>query len=502
MKERSPVHDRESLSELQKRRESLRRVEAFPYSEDIRSSMISPVYICSPDEAIKKVVKDMSRRGISSVIVANDEREPVGILTERDILNRIVAADGIDINTVPVSRVMTPDPVTMSPEDTIYRALSVLSRYGIKHLPITEEGRVEGIVTLRQLLKLRHPEPMMLISSVQEASSVHDLREIKEKIPALVASKLSVGIDAYEIVKMLSLINQDIHRKALELSLRDVGVPPLKFCLLVTGSHGRMENLLTPDQDHAMVIEDHEEYHDHDGYFMTLTKTLSDALTEIGYAFCPGYIMSMNPTWRKSLSEWKTQIHYWFETQGSNLVRYVTLLFDAYPVYGDRELFRELSDFSFNKLRTHYEILNVLHEEERSHRVPVGFLGHFITEKEGEHRGEIEIKRSGLIFVVEGIRILSLLRSIRETSTVARIHKLVKQGNIHPDDGEYFEAAYQILLHHALETEVSKALAGEKIDTFMNPGDLSSREREMLKHAFKAVSSLRDLVATEFGEFF
>ena len=57
----------------------------------------------------------------------------------------------------------------------VYRALFLLSSRGIKHLPMVEAGRLAGIVTLRQLLKLRYPEPMTLIAGIAGARFPEDL---------------------------------------------------------------------------------------------------------------------------------------------------------------------------------------------------------------------------------------------------------------------------------------------------------------------------------------
>ena len=494
----NPMKDPTTPRKLKKRRDILKGVEAFSYGENLRSIMEHPVYTCHPRDMTKDVVKDMSTRGISSVVVVNEKQEPIGILTERDILKRIAAQDSMDIGNMPISEFMTTQPVTLSPDDNVYRALSLLSKRGIKHLPLAENGKLAGIITLRQLLKLKYPDPMVVIGRIEEATDIRTLRDIKEEIPFLAASKLRMGVSAHEIVLMLSLMNQDIHRKTMELAIREIGAPPLKFCLFVTGSHGRMENHLTSDQDHGMIIEDCQTA-EHDKYFITLTKTFSEWLTEIGFDFCPGYIMSMNPVWRKELQEWKTQILYWFERQIPNLVRYLTLLYDALPVYGEEGLFRDLHAYAYSLLERHHEVLRVLLEEESGHRIPVNLLGRFITEKRGPHRKELDIKRSGLIFVVEAVRILALRRGIRETSTVSRIRGLVKAGFMHTDDGENYEAAYQILLNFAIKAQVEKAVDGQKPDTFLNPKKLTARERTMLKIAFGAVSSLQDLVEAEFG---
>jgi len=492
--------DLESFKRLQETRDSLKKVETFPYRENLRSIMNTEVYTCSPLCTLRDVIRDMAERNISSVIVIDHIKQPVGILTERDIMKRVIADQGVDLDNTPISQVMTSDPVTLHPENTIYRALSVLTDSKIKHLPLIEDGKIVGVVTMRQLLKLRYPEPLTLIEGIQDAPDVATLKEFKDKLPEMAEERLESGRSAYDIVVMISLINRDIHRRALELAADGLGVPPVPYSLYLTGSHGRLENLLTPDQDHGMIIADSEQNYQYDQYFIDLGVRLSDILAQVGYAYCPGFLMSSNPLWRKSLSEWKQQILYWFEAQVRELGRYVTVLFDASPISGEVDLFKELKSYAFDVLGKHHEVFRVLHEEEGGHRVPLGFLGRFLTDKEGDHKGQLDVKKSGLIFVVETIRILSLKHNVTETGTLKRIAKLVEAGGIHPNDGEYFESAYQILLHYALRSQISKAKRGEKLDTYIDPRILSPRDKESLRHAFKAVSTLQDVVASEFGQ--
>lgn len=492
--------DLESFKRLQETRDSLKRVESFPYRENLRSIMDSDVYTCSPLCTLRDVIRDMATRNISSVIVIDHTKQPVGILTERDIMKRVIADEGVDLDTTPIARVMTSDPITLHPDNTIYRALNVLTGNKVKHLPLVEEGMIVGIVTMRQLLKLRYPEPLTLIEGIRDAGDVATLKAIKNKLPQMAEERLESGRTAYDIVVMISLINRDIHRRALELAADGLGVPPVPYCLYLTGSHGRLENLLTPDQDHGMIIADSDQNYQYDQYFIDLGVRFSDILNDVGYVYCPGFLMSSNPLWRKSLSEWKMQIHYWFEAQVRELGRYVTVMFDAASVSGEVDLFKELKEHAFKVIAQHHEVFRVLHEEEGGHRVPLGFLGRFVTDKDGLHKGQLDVKKSGLIFVVEAIRILALQHHITETGTLKRIAKLVDGGHIHANDGEYFESAYQVLLHYALRSQVSKARRGEKIDTYIDPRILSPRDKETLRHAFKAVSTLQDLVASEFGQ--
>ena len=498
---RKAIIDITSLNKLKARQEALKDAESFQYGEALRDVMVTRLVTCGPQEMVNPVAKRIVESKTTSSLVVDGSGRLLGILTEGDIIKRIVVRDGATSETVRVEDVMTKNPISLGPGDSVYRALSVLSIKGVKHLPLLEEGRPVGVVTLRQLLKLRYPEPMTFVESISSACDAADLRGSREKLPELAARKMALGVRAYSVVTMVSLINQDIHRRAFELTLERLGEPPSGCCLFLTGSHGRMENLLVTDQDHGMIIADSPDgVTQYSQYYMELTSEFSNMLVDIGYSWCPGYVMSVNPTWRKSLSEWKVQISYWLNAQVVNLSRFITVLFDSIPIYGDKSLFEEMMDYAFGELSKHHEALRVLHEEEGLHKVPTGLLGGFITEKKGPHKGEMDIKKSGLIFMVEAVRILALQHRIRATSTLKRIEALVDEGFIHPDDGEYFEASYRLLLHFALSAQVDKHLAGKEINTYMDPDKLSPREKDVLRRAFKSTTMLKDFLASEFGE--
>ena len=371
-----------SLEKLQEHKHSLMRVATPSYGEELRAVMNTGIYTCYEGTLIREAVNEMALRNISSVVVVNQGDYPVGIVTERDVLQRIAAEKKVDIDKNCIEEVMTRNPVVLSPEDTVYRALSLLISHRIKHLVIVENGQAKGMITLWWLLKLKYPEPLELIEEIQHASSANDLKALRDKLPAVVESKLSIGVRAYDIIVMTSMINQDIHRKVMDMAIHEFGEPPVPFCLYVTGSHGRLESLLATDQDHGMIIADNDQQLQYDPYFVNLSIFFSNTLHKIGYENCPGYIMSNNPLWRKSLSEWKQQLQYWFESHVPQVGRFSTVLFDAAPIYGERRLFTEMMHYAFSLFDQHHEVARTLYEEEKSHKSPIGIFGRFITETE------------------------------------------------------------------------------------------------------------------------
>ncbi|MBL7048167.1 MAG: CBS domain-containing protein [Nitrospira sp.] len=481
----------------------LYRIAAFQYHETIANIMERDVFMCSPLDSVKAVARIMAERRISSVVVTDANLRPAGIVTERDIVKKFVAIPIACSSDITIGEIMTPAPVCLPSSATLFDALSIITRHDIKHLPVVSDGKVEGILTVRQILKIRYAEPFVLIARLEEATSVEDYRFIKDELVYLVKEKMAENTDPLDLVTMLSLVNAGIHRRVLRDIIREMGPSPVEFCFFVTGSHGRKENLLFPDQDYCVIIEDCDEQlsQKSDEYFLAVSQRLSDRLDQIGFPYCTGKIMGTNPQWRGSVSEWQTKVTKIIRQQTAYTVRYMTLLFDSAYLFGNIALFNSYQGHAFNELALNHTVLRQMHdEEEGGHKVPLGWFSSFITEKGRKHRGEIDMKKSGLIFIIESARILALKYGVRETSTIRRIQALVEKGAIQKDDSEYFENAYRVILYHTLNAQVENFIAREGRDYYLNPRSLSRRNREMLKDAFKAVTTLQEIVRSEYGE--
>ena len=100
---------------------------------------------------VSEAVQEMNRRKIGSVLVM-EGGVLVGIFTERDVLMRVVAADR-DPKTTPVAHVMTRSPVTIPSSMTIEEVMDLHSGKHFRHLPVVENGRVIGIISVRDILR-------------------------------------------------------------------------------------------------------------------------------------------------------------------------------------------------------------------------------------------------------------------------------------------------------------------------------------------------------------
>jgi CBS domain-containing protein len=120
-------------------------------SAPLGDEMNKDVTLIHPDKSVKYAGQILKAVDIGCLIVM-DEHGPVGILTERDIVQKVVA-EGENPDEVKVRDVMTKDLITLEKQNTVEEAVDTMNRNHIKKIPITEDGQVVGIVTMTDMLK-------------------------------------------------------------------------------------------------------------------------------------------------------------------------------------------------------------------------------------------------------------------------------------------------------------------------------------------------------------
>jgi len=116
----------------------------------IRDIMSKDVRIVRPDTSVKEVVATMNKFNIGSIIVVQGDR-PVGIITERDILRRIVEPC-LAPETLTARQLMTSPVITISETASIEEAARLMARKKIKKLPVMNNGKLVGIVSYTDIV--------------------------------------------------------------------------------------------------------------------------------------------------------------------------------------------------------------------------------------------------------------------------------------------------------------------------------------------------------------
>ena len=121
-----------------------------------------------PDTSLYTVVWDLKRKGIGAFVVTDDGTTVLGMISERDIVHGL-AEHGTKLLAIPVSQAMTSPVVTCTPEDSVTAVMARMTRYRVRHLPVVEDGRLAGIVSIGDVVKHRLDEVEMEANILREA---------------------------------------------------------------------------------------------------------------------------------------------------------------------------------------------------------------------------------------------------------------------------------------------------------------------------------------------
>ncbi|MDP9824032.1 putative nucleotidyltransferase substrate binding domain-containing protein [Nocardioides massiliensis] len=458
----------------------------------VRDLVRRPPVAVRADEPIVEAARLMSIERISSLLVTDDDRL-VGILTDRDLRTRVLAA-GID-PSAPVAAVMTKDPVTVGPDALAIEALLELVRRNIHHLPVLDAGRPIGMITDTDLIRLQQASPVFLVGDIAKARDVTVVAALAARLPGVVAGLVRQGTSARDAGRVVTTVGDAIEARLLELAEAELGAPPVPYAWVTLGSRARFEQALAPDQDHALVLHDDYRPDAHAAYFRELAEHVTSGLEAVGYPRCRGEKMATNPQWRQPLAAWRADVARWVDNPAPQAVLEASVFFDLRHLYGDPALSAALAATQRAAAQRGAVFLAHLAAHAASAQPPLGFFRGLVVDRAGEHRDTLDLKRGGINIIVEIARLHGLAAGSEETSTVARLEDAVAAGRLSAALGADLRDAWEFLAHVRLRNQVDQVRHGQPPSNRIAPASLSHFEKRHLKDAFGVIRTAQEALA-------
>ncbi len=456
--------------------------------------------VCSQEDSIIKVAQKMTKKKVGYVVIVDQKKYPVGIITDEDI--RAKVATGLFSLESLVTEIMVSPVFTYSKKLTTVEAQVALIKHGINHLCITKDGtrnsKLIGILSEHDLLVSLGKNPSVLIKEIKRVKKVQRLRYIRKQVEKLLKSYLAQDIPTVHLLNIISEINDALTIRIIELSIKEMSAePPVKFSFMVLGSQGRKEQLLLTDQDNAIVFEDVavEDYEETQNYFLELANKITKGLHTIGYEYCPAEMMASNARWCMSLSKWETQFKSWMTTPTEEGTLLSSIFFDFQYVYGDSSLVDRLSDVVFEGVNKSNRFLALLGVSALQKPSPLGFFKQFLVEHDGEHKDTFDIKTRAMMVLIDGARILTLYHNLKGiNNTLKRYEKLAE---LEPNNAAIFDScakAFRVLI----KFRTRQGLLHKDSGRFIKLNTLSKKDKLRLKRCFRPIRDIQELLRVRF----
>ena len=458
-----------------------------------------PVVSCGPDTPIQRAAELMGAGASTFILVQRESGETVGIVTDGDLRDRVLAA-GVSAQE-PVTRVMSSPLLTISERAHIYEAMLVMQQRNVQHVAIADEvGRVVGVIRGKELLQFPGYGAIVLTREIGRANTVEEVAMCCRRVSSVARMLLGCGAYPRNITRMVAAVCDAATERFAALAVGQLGPAPAAFAFVALGSQGRQEQTLFTDQDNAIICAPTEGSADPEaagGYFRELGSRVCGWLAEAGYSFCPGGIMAKNPKWVQSLPAWKQCFDGWISKAEPQELLEFSIFFDLRCVCGQGELVRDLRAHIRATLKDNAEFFPHFAENALLFRPPLRLFGRIIGVGAAADSPGLNLK-DAMMPIVNFARLYALKGEITETHTLDRLDKLVDANVLPPASRDEIAAAYDFLMRLRLRQQSAAIQAGTSPGNTINHRKLGHLDEAMLKQSFTQIDAVQQRISADF----
>jgi len=451
------------------------------------ADVMRPVLWCEPDEPVRAVAARIGTAGESCALVRDDGG--LGIVTDHDFRQRVATGEiGVD---APVKD-LTSAPVLTIPADAPQStALSRMVEHGVHHLVVTDaEGQPAGVIRAVDLARPEVRDPLRIRSAIEAATTVEALAAAAAGLPDTLRALRGHGVPAARVGLVHAAIVDALLRRALALTDAP-GLATVRRSWILLGSVARREPLPCSDLDTALLWEDiapdpAEAVREHAGRVLAV-------LSRCGLRPCPNGANADNPLFSRSQSAWHAATRAWAHDptrEGALLLS--AMVTDSRPVT-ELELGHHLTDAMRSHTRTS-QFLRALLDEALAWRPARGVVRDFVVPWRGDHRGQLDLKRSGLAPVVALGRWIAIVTADASGTTPDRLRRGAEAGLLTADERDTLVVGFDSVYTLLLDRELDAIRDGRPATTFVRPRELGSLAQRHLRETFRAVDAVQTKV--------
>ena len=451
----------------------------------------SPVSV-DVETSITVAAQIMTNQKVSSLLVTREDKL-IGIITDRDLRSRVVAAS-LDTH-LPVSQIMTTNPAQITENRTLFDALALMTERNIHHLPVIDQQTLVplGMVTASDIIRHQRGNVLFIIGELSKAENLYELTRLSWQLPHYFSAHAKKAGD-YDIAgKILSQATDIMTRKLIGFFQQANGKAPMMFAWLVYGSQAREDQTMGSDQDNGLLLAERPSEAQAE-YFAKMADYVCNGLAKCGIKLCDGNIMASNPKLRLSLEEAIEEAKRWVKAPTKDAIMHFNIFLDVRCAAGDISLFKQLQRQRAPLMKQNM-FLAALTRNSNEISVPLSMFQKFIYEKGRKEKDVIDLKTRAVALINNIARIYALADGVTLPNTLARLDALSENSQLSKRDATNLRDIWLFLnrlrWRHQLENKVT--------DNRVSVSSLSSIEKHQLKAAFKAIERTNQAMVMKFS---
>ena len=435
----------------------------------------------------------MARHATDTLFVRGAEGETLGVVTDRDLRERVLAR-GLDPGR-PVHEVMSAPVIAVSAASPGHEALALMQERDVERLAVRDAaGGVVGVLRFQDLLRADHQPLATLTRGIRDARLPVEVADGRARLPAMVHALVDSGARPRYVCRAVAAVTDAVTQRLVDLAAAQLGPPPAPWAYLALGSQGRGEQTLIADQDSAIVFEvpPGADAGPLQQYFLALGGLVAFGLEQAGYPPCKGGMMASQPRWCLSLDEWRRHLRGWIREAEPQARLELASFLDFRCVAGQAELARTLRAFVGEELAGTPALLPLLARDVAQYRPAKGLFG-------GLSSGPGGIDTKDVAAAIESVaRLYALSHRLPETSTFDRLRRFEEVGAVSATGHEELAQAYDFVMTLRLRRQVSRLGSGQPADNEVDPRSLNHLEEGLLKQVFSLLGTFQKKIQYDF----
>lgn len=454
---------------------------------------------------VREAAQTMADADADTVVLVQDGI-PMGLITEGDVVERVVAAGG-DTGQ-PVMGLVERPPIALRADERLFDAVRTMMRHRIRRIVVVDpqDGRLRGLLTSGDVSHFRGLDPVATTERLEQARSVDELAALRTDSNRRLYRLYHQGVHSEDLLDVVTEVDDQLKQHVLRTVERDLreelGTDAYegRWAWLTFGAAGRRESVLRSWQDNGLVYADPDPA-DADraaAYYEQLATRAVEALQTCGYGRPESGIDASAEAFRQPLSAWQAAYDQWAAGADAEATNRAALCFDLRVLHGDDDL----GDALRETIRGHLpndRLARIFARKGTGADLPLSTFGRIETD-EVDGRTGVDLRTRVLLPIVRMGRALAIDTGYLESAnTFDRLRHVGASDHPLAPQAKALLPPFTTLVDFHLRGQMQAAEIGETPTDVLDPGTLHKSQQNLLKETLKAVQSAQSSVKKHYG---